>query len=109
VTEAAEGALALEKATFSELAAFEVQCPLRGEHVDVPSNPVLFELEAFPSKLIQSPVCSSDCGAPPPTARAATCKTYKTYRHPANAGHPQLRAGSGAFDGCGGCRALPAV
>jgi hypothetical protein len=52
VTEAAEGALALEKATFSELAAFEVQCPLRGEHVDVPSNPVLFELEAFPSKLI---------------------------------------------------------
>jgi hypothetical protein len=70
----------LEKATFSELATFEVQCPLRGEHVVVPSDPVLFELEDFPSKLIQSPVCSPYCGAPPPTAPAAKCKTYKTYK-----------------------------
>jgi hypothetical protein len=51
-----EAAPALEKATVSELVAFEVQCPLRGEHVVVPSDPVLVELEAFPSKLIR-PVC----------------------------------------------------
>jgi hypothetical protein len=65
LTEAVEGVSALEKATFSKLMAFEVQCPLGGEHVVVPSDPVLFELEDFPSKLIQSPVCSPDCGAPP--------------------------------------------
>jgi hypothetical protein len=57
--------------------AIEVRCQLRGEHVFAPTDSVVFELEAFPPKLIQSPVCSPDCGAPPPMAPATTCKTHR--------------------------------
>jgi hypothetical protein len=41
------------------------------------TDPMLFELETFSPNLVRSPVYSLDCGAPPSTVPAATCKTYR--------------------------------
>ncbi|CAO2162882.1 unnamed protein product [Urochloa humidicola] len=58
------------EAFFSELVAFEVQCPTRGEQEAVTTDPMLFEFGA-------PPACPRDIGGPPIVTPATTYKTYR--------------------------------
>lgn len=65
------------RGVFSERVAFEVQCPTRGAHAAGTVDPMLFEFEAPPPKLILLPGYPRDSGGSPPQTLAATFNTYR--------------------------------